>query len=194
MLISALIGSVVSTGFEIANQAQNHGWNLASWDWGQIGLAALGGAVSGAISAIPVPGFRALGAWGKVIHYGLTFIVGGVGAVTGGLINGSVNNIETAFTIFSIGGVFSLFSDLLTNGLNKIVQKFANKVLTNHLYANMTLGDLIGSGLKEYPKQLAKLMNKLSRAIIFANGGLTRSIFYILGITSISEIISGFLV
>ena len=193
ILIGAIIGAVVNTAFEVANQVQNYGWDLGDWDWGQIGLSALGGLVAGAISAIPIPGFQSFGIWGSIIHYGLTFLTGGVGAVAGGLISGAVDSVESAFTSFAIGGTFNLFSDLLTNGLNKLIQKYSNKVLTNPLYADMTLGDLVGSGLKSYPKYLSSLMNKLSRAIRFANGGLTRSIFYNIGINSVFEIISGFI-
>ncbi len=193
IIVGSIIGATVNTGFEVANQVKNHGWDLENWNWTQIGLSFLGGAVSGAISAIPVPGFQTFGIWGKVFHYGLTFVIGGIGAVAGGLIDGSVYNIKSAFTNFAIGGTFSLFADLFTNGLNNIVQKYSNNVLTNPLYANMTLEDLIGSGLKEYPKHLAKLMNKLSRAILYANRGLTKSIFYMIGINSILEIISGLL-
>ena len=191
IIVGAVVGAFVNTTFEIVNQVKTNGWNPTNWDLGKIGLAFLGGAVAGAISAIPIPGFQALGGWGKILHYGLTFVTGSIGAVSGGLISGSITNIETGLITASIGGVFNLLSSFVTTGLNNIAKKYANKILTNSLYADMTLGDLIGSGLKNYPKSLSTLMSKLSRAVIFANGGLPRSIMYMIGLNFTTDIISG---
>ena len=75
----ALIGGLVSAGFAIGGQIYQNGWNPMLWDWKQIGLSALGGAVAGAISAIPIPG-------SSFISYGLTFLAGGAASVVGGMI------------------------------------------------------------------------------------------------------------
>ena len=50
MLIGFGVGALIGGGFEIVKQAYNGGewnWDISSWNWGQIGLSALGGAVAG---------------------------------------------------------------------------------------------------------------------------------------------------
>ncbi len=107
MALGFLAGGVISGCFEIGNQIYNNGWNLSSWDWQQIGLSALGGAVAGMISAVPIGGLAG------------AFILGGIGSVAGGLITGSVNSIETALVSFGIGAIANVvaygISDKLAN-------------------------------------------------------------------------------
>jgi hypothetical protein len=95
------------------------------WDWKQIGLSALGGAVAGAISAIPIPG-------SSFISYGLTFLAGGTASVVGGMISGSVQDIESGVIAFFLGGAANVFgkgiSDLIQHfKVNKIVSNISNK-------------------------------------------------------------------
>ena len=98
MAIGFLIGGTVAGGFEIYNQIRSNGWNPYDWNWKQIGLSALGGAVAGMISAIPVGGW--LGA----------LFLGGIGSLMGGIISGSVYNLETALLAFSIGALANLIA------------------------------------------------------------------------------------
>ena len=98
MLIGAAIGAAVGTGFEFSKQLYQKGGDFSSLDLGAIGMAALGGAVSGAISAIPIPGKGFLSYLG-------TFIIGGAASIAGGRVTDSVNSWETAALAFGIGGV-----------------------------------------------------------------------------------------
>ena len=98
MLIGAAIGAAVGAGFEFGKQLYQNGGDFSSLDLGAIGMAALGGAVSGAISAIPIPGSGFLSYLG-------TFAIGGAASIAGGLVTGSVNSWETAALAFGIGGV-----------------------------------------------------------------------------------------
>ena len=98
MLIGAAIGATVGAGFEFGKQLYQNGGDFSNLDLGAIGMAALGGAVSGAISAIPIPGSGFLSYLG-------TFAIGGVASIAGGLVTGSVNSWETAALAFGIGGV-----------------------------------------------------------------------------------------
>ena len=71
MLIGAAIGAAVGAGFEFVKQLYQNGGDFSSLDLGAIGMAVLGGAVSGAISTIPIPGSGFLSYLG-------TFAIGGL--------------------------------------------------------------------------------------------------------------------
>ena len=113
LLIAGFIGASVSGLFNVASQLISQ----QSWDWKSFGLSLLGGFVSGVISALPVGQFAQLGAFGKVLSYGMTFAWGGLGAVAGGLITGSVYNGETMATAFLIGG----FANIIGRGISERV-------------------------------------------------------------------------
>ena len=89
-------------------------------------MSLAGGFVAGFIAAAPLPGvFASMGALGKVLGYGLTFVYGGVGSVAGGLITGSVNSLETAGIAFLIGGT----ANVLAKGISdKIANLKAGKI------------------------------------------------------------------
>ena len=115
MGIGFLIGGLIGGGFEVGKQVYNNGWNIESWDWKQIGLSALGGAVAGAISAIPI------GGTGFLSYLG-TLGIGGIASVAGGLISGSVNSWQTALLAFGIGGV----ANVLGRGASDLVKYLKN--------------------------------------------------------------------
>ena len=46
----------IGGGFEIGKQIYANGWNPGDWDWGQIGLSALGGGVAGGYFGFKIPG------------------------------------------------------------------------------------------------------------------------------------------
>ena len=125
MLIGFGVGFLVGGGFEIGKQIHNNGWNLKDWNWGQIGLSALGGGVAGAISAIPIPGSGFLSYLG-------TFFIGGVASVTGGLISGSVNSWETAALAFGIGAV----ANVAARGVSDLVKHIKVSKQINAVRAN----------------------------------------------------------
>ncbi len=108
MGIGFLIGGAIGGGFEIGKQIYSNGWNPGDWDWRQIGLSTLGGAVAGAISSISFGGW--VGA----------FVMGGMGSVAGGAITGSVNSWETAFLALGIGAIAGVISYGISNKLLNI--------------------------------------------------------------------------
>ncbi len=108
--IGFAIGAVIGGGFEVAKQVNANGWNAGEWDWGQIGLSTLGGGISGAISSIsPGSGF---------ISYLRAFLLGGLASVSGGLISGSVNSLESVALAFCIGGI----ANVVGKGMSDIVK------------------------------------------------------------------------
>ena len=121
LLIAGLIGASISGFFNVASQLISQ----QSWDWKSFGLSLLGGFVSGVISALPVGQFAQLGVSGKILSYGMTFAWGGLGAVAGGLITGSVYNGETMATAFLIGG----FANIIGRGISeKVTSIKASKI------------------------------------------------------------------
>ena len=147
--IGALIGGAISGGFEIVHQVRMYGWDTDSWDWKQIGLSTLGGVVAGAISAIPIPGFQGFG--GFILHYGLTFATGAIGAVAGGMISGSVK--PDALSIFKavlIGG----FANVIANGLSDYFKySKASKIFNQSRKAkSLLVQELQGHPLNMGPK------------------------------------------
>ena len=111
MAIGFGVGALIGGGFEVGKQIYANGWNPGDWDWAKIALAALGGGVAGAISAIPIPGSGFLSYLG-------TFAIGGVASVAGGLITGSVNSWETAALAFGIGGA----ANVIGRGISDVVK------------------------------------------------------------------------
>ena len=124
MAIGFGVGALIGGGFEVGKQIYANGWNLRDWDWAKIGLAALGGGVAGAISAIPIPGSGFLSYLG-------TFAIGGVASVAGGLITGSVNSWETAALAFGIGGAANVFARGVTDVIKHIKVSKQISVISN---------------------------------------------------------------
>ena len=126
LLFGFLIGFVISGVVEIGKQVQTYGWDVFQWDWKQIGLSALGGGVSGLISAIPLGGF--VGA----------FFFGGVGAVVGGFISGSVTDIESGIKAFVIGGVANLIGYGVAKGIENLkvnnIMKLSSKAKSANIW------------------------------------------------------------
>ncbi len=54
VILGAVIGGLISAGFEIANQVNANGWEISSWNLMEIGVSFLAGALSGAIAASPI--------------------------------------------------------------------------------------------------------------------------------------------
>ncbi|MBE6534412.1 MAG: hypothetical protein E7678_05550 [Ruminococcaceae bacterium] len=108
MGIGALIGGVVSGGFAIGNEIYENGWNPTTWDWKQIGLSTLGGAVAGAISSIP------LGGWVG------SLVFGALGSLAGGIISGSVDSLESAIMAMGIGAIANVVAYGISNKITNI--------------------------------------------------------------------------
>ena len=188
MLIGFGVGFFVGGGFEIAKQAYNGGdwnWDVSSWNWGQIGLSALGGGVAGAISSI---------SFGSgVVGYLTTFATGGIGSVLGGMISGSVTDLQSGLIAFGIGAVANAAARGITALINKGVSAGAQKALNNPIFDDMTLGDLVGSGLKNngYAPAYNKFLNYAVNLVLKANGQWARSSMYSFANAGISSLLSG---
>ena len=188
------IGATIAGGFEIGRQIHANGWNPGTWDWGQIGLTALGGGMAGAITVLPVPGFKSLGLFGKVLSYGWTFTMGRIGSVAGGLVSGSVTNWETAGFAFAIGGVANVLGRGLGDGISKLLAKKSQKVLqNNYIYNELSLEDLIGSGLKNngVPLVYSKFIDKTVKLLMYSKGLFAKSTLYSILAAALSSILSG---
>ena len=104
MLIGFGVGFVLGGIFEIGKQIKTNGWDPSNWDGVQIFLSALGGGVAGAISSMM-----------PKANYFVTFFLGGLGSVVGGLISGSVNSFETGVLAFLIGGTANIFGKFVSD-------------------------------------------------------------------------------
>ena len=119
MAIGFAIGAVVGAGFELYAQIHSNGWDVAAWDISAIGMAALGGGVSGLITAIPVPGFAKLGVWGTFLSYGATFALGSVGTLACGAITGTIDfqNRSEVLAGILVGG----FANVVARGISDLI-------------------------------------------------------------------------
>ncbi|CDR31481.1 Cell wall-associated polypeptide CWBP200 [Acholeplasma oculi] len=119
ILIGALIGGVVGGGFEIGRQIIFEG-DLN--DWNKVGLAALSGAVSGALTAIPIPGTGFLSWVG-------TFALGAAGSLASGAITGTVDfsNPWSIALAIGIGG----FANVAARGISNAILSNKAEVIFN---------------------------------------------------------------
>ena len=181
MLIGFGVGALIGGGFEIAKQACNGG----DWNWGQIGLSALGGAVAGAISSISFGS--------RVVGYLTTFATGGIGSVLGGMISGSVTDFQSVLIAFGVGAVANVAARVITALINKGVSAGAQKALNNPIFDDMTLGDLVASWLKNngYAPAYNKFLNYIGNLFLKANGQWARSSMYSFANAGISSLLSG---
>ncbi len=188
MAIGFGVGFAIGGGFEIAKQVYNGGnwnWDVSSWNWGQIGLSALGGGVAGAISSI---------SFGSgVVGYLITFATGGIGSVLGGMISGSVTDLQSGLIAFGVGAVANVAARGITALINKGVSASAQKALNNPIFDDMTLEDLVGSGFKNngYTPAYNKFLNYAGNLVLKANGQWARSSMYSFTNTGISSLLSG---
>ena len=188
MAIGFGAGFAISGGFEIAKQAYNGGdwnWDVSTWNWGQIGLSALGGGVAGAISSI---------SFGSgVVGYLTTFATGGIGSVLGGMISGSVTDLQSGLIAFGVGAVANVAARGITALINKGVSAGAQKALNSPIFDDMTLGDLVGSGIKnnEYAPAYNKFLKYAGNLLLKANGQWARSLMYSFANAGISSLLSG---
>ena len=109
ILIGALIGGAIGGAFELGRQIIFEG---GVNNWSKIGLAVLGGAAAGAITAIPLPGKGFLSYLG-------TFALGGFGSVVSGFITGTVgfDNGWSIALAFGIGGI----ANVVARGVSDII-------------------------------------------------------------------------
>lgn len=189
LLIGFGLGFVIGGVSEIAKQAYNGGewnWAASSWNLKQIGLSALGGGVAGAISSIPIGGTG-------IISWIGTFALGGLGSLAGGAISGSVTDLKSAAIAFTIGGVANVAAIGITTLINKGITASAQKTLNSPVFNDMSLGDLIGSGLENNGNNplYNKLLNQAAKYLMRANGQWVKSFMYSFANSCISSVLSG---
>jgi hypothetical protein len=99
LLIGGMIGAAISGGINTYQQIKSgESFNVES-----LLMNMAGGFVAGVISAIPIPGFTA----GAYLMSGLT---GGVGSLAGGIISGSVTDLQSGLIAFGIGAAAGMVS------------------------------------------------------------------------------------
>lgn len=125
-----------------------------------------------------------------VVGYLTTFATGGIGSVLGGMISGSVTDLQSGLIAFGIGAVAARG---ITALINKGVSAGAQKALNNPIFDDMTLGDLVGSGLKNngYAPAYNKFLNYVGNLVLKANGQWARSSMYSFANAGISNLLSG---
>ena len=150
VLVGAVLGGVISVGFEIANQG---GIN----DLGAIGKAFLGGIAAGAFSAIPG------------LNYFGTAIVGGVGSLVGGIINDSITDLSSLASTFFWGATANVLAKFITSPIEKMIKNGTDKLINNPLLSDLKLEDLIGSGIKNGVKSAYdKLINSVGKSLLIS--------------------------
>ncbi len=164
----------------------NWNWDVSSWNWGQIGLSALGGGVAGALSSISIGG-------SAIISWLGTILLGGIGSVAGGLISGSVTDWESAAWAFGIGAVANVAARGITTLINKGITASAQKALNNPIFDKLTFSDLVGSGVKNsgYNPAYIKILNQAAKTLMMSNGQLANSILFSFMNSSFSSLFSG---
>ena len=188
MAIGFGAGAALGAGFAIAEQAYNGGdwnWDLSSWNWGQIALSALGGGIAGAISSISLgSGF---------VGYLITFLTGGVGSVLGGIISGSVTDIQSGLIAFGIGAFANVAAKGIADMINKGVTASAQKALNSPIFDDMQLDDLIGAGLKNNGRNpiYNKILNQGAKHVVNAGGLWVKSTLYSFTASGLSSLFSG---
>lgn len=113
ILFGFVIGALISGAVEVDKQLKENGGDWSKLDWGQVGMSALGGGVAGAVSAIPLFGFCG------------SLVFGGAGNLLGGLISGSVTDLNTGIQAFAIGAI--------ANGIGYGIGKGLTKFKTNKI-------------------------------------------------------------
>ena len=184
VLVGAAIGAGVSAAWNVGTQLVSNGGNFSAINWGNVGMAALGGAVAGAISAIPIPG-------SGVLSYLGTFATGGVASVVGGVVSGSVNNVQTALVAFGLGSFANVAARGLSDLINKGISVSAQKSLNSYAYNDIGLEDLIGIDSGIGSPVFNEFMSEAGKLVTRALGSWAKSLMYAITSSSISSIISG---
>lgn len=184
VLVGAAIGAGVSAAWNVGTQLVSNGGNFSAINWGNVGMAALGGAVAGSISAIPIPG-------SGVLSYLGTFATGGVASVVGGVVSGSVNNAQTALVAFGLGSFVNVSARGLSDLINKGISVSAQKSLNSYAYKDISLEDLIGIDNGIGSPVFNEFMSEAGKLATRALGSWAKSLMYAITSSSISSIISG---
>ena len=118
ILIGGLIGAAICGGINTFQQIRAGD----PFDVGSLLLNMAGGFVAGAISAIPISGFT-------VGSYLLSGLTGGVGSLIGGIISGSVTDLESGLIAFGIGAA----AGMISKGVAQVRLNVQAKAITLHM-------------------------------------------------------------
>ena len=184
VLVGAAIGAGASAVWNIGTQLVSNGGNFATINWGNVGMAALGGAVAGAISAIPIPG-------SGILSYLGTFAIGGAASVVGGVVSGSVYNAQTVLIAFGLGGIANVAARGISDLINKGLSASAKKSIDSYAYNDISLEDLIGIDNGIGSPVFNKFMGDAGKLTTRALGCWAKSLMYAIASSSISSILSG---
>ena len=184
VLVGAAIGAGASAVWNIGTQLVSNGGNFATINWGNVGMSALGGAVAGAISAIPIPG-------SGILSYLGTFAIGGAASVVGGVVSGSVYNAQTVLIAFGLGGIANVAARGISDLINKGLSASAKKSIDSYAYNDISLEDLIGVDNGIGSPVFYKIMSDAGKLTTRALGCWAKSLMYAIASSSISSIISG---
>ncbi len=159
VLIGIAVGAVVSGGLNLVSQLKSDDpFNAEEFLW-----ATFGGAVSGAVSAIPLFGGF------SVTNYIGTAILGGIASVAGGFVSGSVTDWTSAGIAFGVGafanvvakGVQHLHITIKTNSVMNIKSNgVRSSKINKFLIKNKVHMEGIHKGLGNWSKNLFKNMTK----------------------------------
>ncbi len=184
VLVGAAIGAGASAVWNIGTQLVSNGGNFATINWGNVGMSALGGAVAGAISAIPIPG-------SGILSYLGTFAIGGAASVVGGVVSGSVYNAQTVLIAFGLGGIANVAARGISDLINKGLSASAKKSIDSYAYNDISLEDLIGIDNGIGSPVFNKFMGDAGKLTTRALGCWAKSLMYAIASSSISSILSG---
>jgi len=159
VLIGMGVGAVISGGFNVISQLRSGG----EFNFGEFLWATFGGAVSGAISAIPI--FSGFG----VLDYLGTAFIGGIASLVGGVVSGTVTDAASAGIAFGVGvlanvvakGVQQIRINIKANRImkidsNKVRSSKINNFMRKH---NITVEGLSGKALGDWSVNIFKTMS-----------------------------------
>lgn len=88
------------------------------------------------------------------------------------MISESVTDFQSGLIAFGIGAIANVTVRGITSLINKGVSASAQEALNNPIFDDMTLGDLVGSGLKNngYAPAYNKFLNYAGNLILKENG------------------------
>jgi len=150
-----IIGALIVGGVETASQINEHGWNPNDWNWKEIGVAAITGAVQGAIFAFTG------GAGNVVIAAGIGFLSGAAGNFTNQMLTGLWVNEQTFGQVFrnfnwrhvGIGGLIGGVAGGMSYGLGGVAQKGMDQ--TNRIIQN-AMKQRVAAGLNPVTQEMMR--------------------------------------
>ena len=141
LVIGAGIGALVSGGATVIGNLRNG----SDWHEG-LGIALLGGAVSGLVSAIPIPGVNGFVA---------TVISGAAGSFAGQLVVGEIKSIDDVASALFAGAVAGIIGEGTAKIISSGVKKYFGTLTKSQQKAFLSnIGNITNRTLREIRQQL----------------------------------------